>query len=249
MNELEQRYLAHHGILGQKWGRHQGPPYPLGASDHSALEKKEGYKKSLGGGRNEKLYDRNEKSDDKPKTSKRDMRKKAKAYQKNMNQLQLNENNILLKGWDLSDSKAFADKKVSDLKKKGADKEKINEWMQQSKILDKKIKDVVEDLKLNRALIDELDKHMQSDSDIVYRTYANSTVSGNKQYRDYSNLLTDKYGKTTARGGDGGQHSVTGTRYKVRAGTDRNKQKKKYTDPNYKRRQDHKYTSTYYYMY
>lgn len=31
--------LSHHGIMGQKWGHRNGPPYPLGASDHSAAEK------------------------------------------------------------------------------------------------------------------------------------------------------------------------------------------------------------------
>ncbi len=40
-------YLVHHGILGQKWGKQNGPPYPLGTSDHSAAEKKAGWKKSL----------------------------------------------------------------------------------------------------------------------------------------------------------------------------------------------------------
>lgn len=40
-------YLKHHGILGQKWGKKNGPPYPLDASDHSASEKKAGWKKSL----------------------------------------------------------------------------------------------------------------------------------------------------------------------------------------------------------
>ena len=39
--------LCHHGILGQRWGRKNGPPYPLGASDHSASEKKAGWHKSL----------------------------------------------------------------------------------------------------------------------------------------------------------------------------------------------------------
>lgn len=39
--------LAHHGILGQKWGTRNGPPYPLSSSDHSASEKKAGWQKSL----------------------------------------------------------------------------------------------------------------------------------------------------------------------------------------------------------
>lgn len=39
--------LEHHGVLGQKWGRKNGPPYPLGAGDHSAAEKRAGWKKSL----------------------------------------------------------------------------------------------------------------------------------------------------------------------------------------------------------
>lgn len=44
-----QYYLKHHGILGQKWGKRNGPPYPLGAEDHSAAEKKaaKGYTKEL----------------------------------------------------------------------------------------------------------------------------------------------------------------------------------------------------------
>lgn len=40
-------YLAHHGILGQKWGKRNGPPYPLDAKDHSAAERKAGYTKSI----------------------------------------------------------------------------------------------------------------------------------------------------------------------------------------------------------
>ena len=43
--ELE---LYHHGIEGQKWGKRNGPPYPLSKEDYSAAEKKaKGYKKQL----------------------------------------------------------------------------------------------------------------------------------------------------------------------------------------------------------
>lgn len=31
-------YLAHHGIKGQKWGKRNGPPYPLDEEDHSPSE-------------------------------------------------------------------------------------------------------------------------------------------------------------------------------------------------------------------
>lgn len=40
-------YIKHHGIFGMKWGKKNGPPYPLGASDHSTSEKKAGWRKSL----------------------------------------------------------------------------------------------------------------------------------------------------------------------------------------------------------
>lgn len=46
-NDFESNYLAHHGILGMKWGRKNGPPYPLSPGDHSAREKNAGWRKSL----------------------------------------------------------------------------------------------------------------------------------------------------------------------------------------------------------
>lgn len=44
---MNNAWLAHHGIAGQKWGHRNGPPYPLDEKDHSASEKKAGWKKSL----------------------------------------------------------------------------------------------------------------------------------------------------------------------------------------------------------
>ena len=33
-------FLAHHGIVGQKWGKRNGPPYPLNASTHNRVVKR-----------------------------------------------------------------------------------------------------------------------------------------------------------------------------------------------------------------
>ena len=47
--------LSHHGIVGQKWGHRNGPPYPLGAESHSkaqiAAAKKAGVKVGKSTGR------------------------------------------------------------------------------------------------------------------------------------------------------------------------------------------------------
>ena len=37
--DVGMEYLEHHGILGQRWGKQNGPPYPLDSGDHSASEK------------------------------------------------------------------------------------------------------------------------------------------------------------------------------------------------------------------
>ena len=42
--EAWRRGLYHHGILGQKWGVRNGPPYPLGGGDYTPREKRAIYK-------------------------------------------------------------------------------------------------------------------------------------------------------------------------------------------------------------
>ena len=60
--EYWKQELYHHGILGMKWGKRNGPPYPLSrdSSGHTAEERKVGWQKSKLGKRNTSLYDRNE---------------------------------------------------------------------------------------------------------------------------------------------------------------------------------------------
>lgn len=58
-------YISHHGILGQKWGKRNGPPYPLGGGDYTSAEKRAIYIKRRRGNSiyNKKHFDEVLKSD------------------------------------------------------------------------------------------------------------------------------------------------------------------------------------------
>lgn len=48
--------LKHHGIKGQKWGKRNGPPYPISYGNHSKEEKKANWQYSLNRNTNDKSY-------------------------------------------------------------------------------------------------------------------------------------------------------------------------------------------------
>ena len=191
-NDFESNYLAHHGILGMKWGHKNGPPYPLGASDHSTSEKKAGYRKSLGGGRNEELYDRKEK-----KITKKYDKKLAKSQKKDQNTLDQREAHRQRKV-------ARFDKKITKVKRDIASYEPIKNGLKDKKgrdILTKKdvessiagLKKVQKDLETQKKTwTDDFDlgtkyiKKGQERYNNVIKNYKDAKLAAleNKAYRD-----------------------------------------------------------------
>lgn len=70
--------LYHHGILGQKWGTKNGPPYPLKPEDHSRQEKRDNWRRSLDGANNKKIYERHRRDLNKPEKKELTDEQKAK---------------------------------------------------------------------------------------------------------------------------------------------------------------------------
>lgn len=82
--------MYHSGVLGQKWGKRNGPPYPLSPSAHSASEKKAGWRQSLtnsGGKTKEELHKEvfDKMSKIKTQNPKKRMYKEAKIVKKMAN--------------------------------------------------------------------------------------------------------------------------------------------------------------------
>ena len=132
MDNLHKNYLEHHGILNQKWGRRNGPPYPLDKEDHSAAEKKT-LSKSFSGKRHEEMYDR--KTNSNAQLSEKEKNKISKKYQKlaSKSQKEVVNTSNYVKGYNQAVNKinnGLIDKYNSDyekkLKKAGIDTEKYD---------------------------------------------------------------------------------------------------------------------------
>jgi hypothetical protein len=94
-NDFESNYLEHHGILGQKHGQRNGPPYPLDANKHSASEKKAGWTKSLSGAiKKHKLNKQRKKALDKA----RKIRKQNAEEKKRIDEFSKKKEQILRSG-------------------------------------------------------------------------------------------------------------------------------------------------------
>jgi len=105
--------LYHHGIFGQKWGKKNGPPYPLKPSKHSASEKKAGWRKSL---------DSNKKSPDKKTVNKIQERFKDSSPWDDISEEVFDD--VKADKAALSKAKAEIDKAYSDWDKSASEQEK-----------------------------------------------------------------------------------------------------------------------------
>ena len=233
--------LEHHGILGMHWGKRNGPPYPLGEGDHSASEKKAGWKKSLDGWR-KSLDERRQK-----KVHEKDVKRKAKYYQKEMNKLQKKESDLFLAK---DDYRQFYEKVNRSAGKNLAidpESKKGKQLLQESGILKQKMSQIDTYYRENRKQINKLINKMKSDPDIVYRTSEMFTTrSVNPKLRKEMNNRFGGKKKYDYSSPTGGSRTVDGTRYIVKP-VSTHGNKKKYNSPYYKQENRHRTYSTYTY--
>ena len=189
--------LSHHGILGQKWGKQNGPPYPLGASDHSAAEKKAGWKKSL--------------DNDGSTVSKRQLKKDIKAKKEDVDYAQrsLNQANAQLKADRLS--VAMTKRKLKKLEAKGKTDESKNKRIAEERQILEDFKKYAQKSKINvekaeaikvAAIMDLTEAQLKLDlakAKKVIDGYTREQIDsekkrlGNDVYGSKANKYVDKY--------------------------------------------------------
>ena len=180
-------YISHHGILGMHWGKRNGPPYPLGAGDHSVSEKKAGWRKSLN-------------SD--PESNKKTITKKInKTGQKASNSekqekinREIDNTNVKKEEYGYGDTKfEFS---ILPVKKENG---KYVEF-QASELSDQQLKDSAKDYKKNEKQIRELAKEAILDDPYIYDSWIKDYHNMSKQ--DFINKLEIKSVYCTENGAE-----------------------------------------------
>ncbi len=201
-----QDYLSHHGILGMKWGRRNGPPYPLDAADHSASERKAGWTDSLSPSARKKI---------------------AKQYKKRLNKLdeaavkEIDNVNVgIAKGTKQINEIAATKDRLTGYDEKTA--RKAAKSLEKQTAAYEKTK---ADVKMSRSRYDEIEKETWK---VIGEAIENGyDIESEKVYRDarkgkraLGQLLLGPVGQMVFAGNPAGNYGVVeGNRYRVGSGS------------------------------
>ena len=152
----------------------------------------------------------------------------ARNYKKSINSLNKNYAENMTKALVTYDDKTRNNnsiEKVSTQKDSNRKRKKLDRLMSNDKILSTKISDAVDKADKYRKEVDEVVKLMENDKSVVYTT---------------------KYGRLGGHYRGNTSYDLYGTKYNVKARTDRRDKSKKYNNPRKKRRYDERMISTTY---
>ena len=137
---MDYKELYHHGILGMKWGKRNGPPYPLNESAKSAAEKKQ-----------QKKSDMDNMSDDELK--KRVQRLNLEKSYKNLSKPQ-DKPSKLDKTKKIVDSSSNLINQAKRINQESINKSTKRETLDLSKMTDKELQDRINRYNLERRYND-----------------------------------------------------------------------------------------------